>query len=168
MFVGKMFPGQKSRQMLPSYSFWSPKRHQISCTPNIGFLGYVGADLRWGAGWVGGRLVKCDFRSHSGSHQSSAWIQNPSWSQVWQKINGEYLIGSRHFNLNFLVCWHTYKTFLIWVPKFFVQKMWVQKNNGLKNVESKRILVKKFASTRVRENFVVVYKDYYIRWGQTW
>ena len=33
---------------------------------------------------VGGRLVKTDFITHSGSHQSSAWIQNPSWSRVWQ------------------------------------------------------------------------------------
>ena len=41
--------------------------------------------LGWGAGWVGGRLVKCDFRSHSGSYQSSAWIQNPCSSRrVWQ------------------------------------------------------------------------------------
>ena len=28
--------------------------------------------------------VKRDFRSHSGSHQSTAWIQNPSSSRVWQ------------------------------------------------------------------------------------
>ena len=34
---------------------------------------------------MGGRLVKSDFITHSGSHQSSAWIQNPSWSRVWQK-----------------------------------------------------------------------------------
>ena len=44
----------------------------------------VEAHWCWGAGWVGGRLVKSDFRSHSGSHQSPAWIQNPSWSRVWQ------------------------------------------------------------------------------------
>ena len=30
-----------------------------------------------GAYESGGRLVKSDFRSHSGSHQRSAWIQNP-------------------------------------------------------------------------------------------
>ena len=42
-------------------------------------------------GWVGGsdaqsmcQLVKCDFRSNSGSHQSTAWIHNPSSSRVWQ------------------------------------------------------------------------------------
>ena len=34
-------------------------------------------------GWVG-RLVKSDFITHSGSHQSTAWIQNPSSSRVWQ------------------------------------------------------------------------------------
>ena len=33
---------------------------------------------------VGG-LVKSDFRTHSGSHQSTAWIQNPSSSRVWQQ-----------------------------------------------------------------------------------
>ena len=33
--------------------------------------------LNPGARWVGG-LVKTDFRSQSGSHWSSAWIQNPS------------------------------------------------------------------------------------------
>ena len=33
-------------------------------------------------GWLGGRLVKCDFRSQSGSHQSSASSQNPKWSRV--------------------------------------------------------------------------------------
>ena len=31
-----------------------------------------------------GRLVKSDFITHSGSHQSTAWIQNPSSSRVWQ------------------------------------------------------------------------------------
>ena len=35
--------------------------------------------------WVGG-LVKSDFRTHSGSHQSTAWIQNPSSSRVWQLL----------------------------------------------------------------------------------
>ena len=32
-------------------------------------------------GLVGGRLVKSDFISHSGSHQSSAWIENRSRSR---------------------------------------------------------------------------------------
>ena len=45
------------------------------------------------------------------------------------------------------------------VQKFLVQNMWVQKNNGLKNVKSKRIWVKNFVSKRVRENLVVVNKD---------
>ena len=35
---------------------------------------------------MGGRLVKSDSRSHSGSHQRSALIQNPSLSRVWQNI----------------------------------------------------------------------------------
>ena len=41
------------------------------------------------------RLVKSDFRSHSGSHQSTAWIQNPSWSRVWQYLfhNIHIIIG---------------------------------------------------------------------------
>ena len=44
-------------------------------------------------GWVGcgayvsGGLVKSDFITHSGSHQSTAWIQNPSLSRVWQLYN---------------------------------------------------------------------------------
>ena len=38
-----------------------------------------------GGWWVGG-LVKSDFITHSGSHQSTAWIQNPSSSRVWQKL----------------------------------------------------------------------------------
>ena len=32
------------------------------------------------------QLVKCDFRSRSGSHQSTAWIQNPNSSRVWQYL----------------------------------------------------------------------------------
>ena len=32
----------------------------------------------WLSGWGVG-----DFRSHFGSHQTSAWIQNPSSSGVW-------------------------------------------------------------------------------------
>ena len=32
----------------------------------------------------GGWLLKCYFRSHSGSHQNSAWFQNPSLNRVWQ------------------------------------------------------------------------------------
>ena len=39
---------------------------------------------------MGGGWVKCDFRSHFGSHQSSAWIKNPSSSRVWQKILKRY------------------------------------------------------------------------------
>ena len=46
-----------------------------------------------GGGWVGGRLVKTDFITHSGSHQSSAWIQNPSLSRVWQKNTCVHLCG---------------------------------------------------------------------------
>ena len=33
---------------------------------------------------MGGMFVNMDFRSHSGSDQSSAWIQNPSLSRVWE------------------------------------------------------------------------------------
>ena len=32
----------------------------------------------WAGRWLGGRLVKSDFITHSGSNQSSVWIQNPS------------------------------------------------------------------------------------------
>ena len=38
------------------------------------------------------RLVKSDFRSHSGSHQSTAWIQNPSWSRSTEEPGG-WLVG---------------------------------------------------------------------------
>ena len=41
-------------------------------------------------------MVKCDFRSHSGSHQSSAWIQNSSWSRVWQLVKELRSLKSEH------------------------------------------------------------------------
>ena len=57
--------------------------------------------------WVAG-LVKSDYLTHSGFHQSSAWIQNPSSSQVWQYkiIQGVMVgrspsIGGSPFNYNF-------------------------------------------------------------------
>ena len=73
-------------------------------TPHISFEGIwsavytkVGTPHKIGAARlrsrVGGGLVKCDFRSHSGSHQSSAWIQNPSSSRVWKKVQGKMKEG---------------------------------------------------------------------------
>ena len=53
---------------------------------------------------MGGRLVKCDFRSHSGSYQSSAWIQNSSSSRVWQySITHSNLI---YFDVQFHIRFH--------------------------------------------------------------
>ena len=58
---------------------------------------------RWVGEWVGG-LVKFDFRTHSGSHQSTAWIQNISSSRVWQLTDGKKInrskVGSAHHKLD--------------------------------------------------------------------
>ena len=58
-------------------------------TPHIKFEG-IWSDVQTQLGTshqVG--ATRLDFRSHSGSHQSSAWIQNPSSSWVWQKYMGK-------------------------------------------------------------------------------
>ena len=53
---------------------------------------------------MGGMLVKMDFRSQSGFNQSSALIQNPSSSRVWEKEEGEELcLNLPHLGVRILV-----------------------------------------------------------------
>ena len=76
-----MFEKQRGRGGTPHIPFegiWSDVQTKVGTPHQVG-----AARLR---SRVGGRLVKSDFRSHSGSYQISAWIQDPSQSRVWQSL----------------------------------------------------------------------------------
>ena len=90
----QMFIKYQRKSFLSCLSPYYVCPHQLCLSPPIMSVPMCRGKLMLRSrvgGWVGGRLVKSDFRSHSGSHQSPAWIQNPSWSRVWQQSEAELI-----------------------------------------------------------------------------